>query len=102
LIISISLINFKESVVCIPPSVPAKDNQGVECCRLPSEIFPHKVIYEEFCNTVYFGVMADGPNGRFCRLSGIQLRRTFFIIHFHFIFLSLSYQLISDLDNAII
>ncbi|KAK6100797.1 hypothetical protein QQG55_2110 [Brugia pahangi] len=69
-------IHFAESVVCIPPSVPAKDNQGVECCRLPSEIFPHKVIYEEFCNTVYFGVMADGPNGRFCRLSGIQLRQS--------------------------
>uniref|UniRef100_A0A915PX50 Protein phosphatase 1 regulatory subunit 7 n=1 Tax=Setaria digitata TaxID=48799 RepID=A0A915PX50_9BILA len=54
---------------CIPPSIPAKDSKGTDCCKLPPEIFPHNTVYEEFCTAVYFGVMADGPDGRFCRLS---------------------------------
>ncbi|MCP9258598.1 hypothetical protein DINM_001351 [Dirofilaria immitis] len=65
-----------ENTLCIPPSIPAKDSQNVDCCKLPREIFPHKTIYEEFCSVLYFGVMADGPDGRFCRLSSSQKRQS--------------------------
>ncbi|KAM3724875.1 Snaclec crotocetin-1 [Dirofilaria immitis] len=67
---------FAENTLCIPPSIPAKDSQNVDCCKLPREIFPHKTIYEEFCSVLYFGVMADGPDGRFCRLSSSQKRQS--------------------------
>uniref|UniRef100_A0A0R3RL07 CPW_WPC domain-containing protein n=1 Tax=Elaeophora elaphi TaxID=1147741 RepID=A0A0R3RL07_9BILA len=61
---------------CIPPSTPTKDKRGIDCCKLPPEPFPHKTIYEEFCDPVYFGVMANGPDGRFCRLSSIQKKQS--------------------------
>ncbi|CAG9531365.1 unnamed protein product [Cercopithifilaria johnstoni] len=61
---------------CIPPSIPTRDKHGFDCCKLPPEPFPHKAIYEEFCSPVYFGVMEEHPNGRFCRLSSTQYRKS--------------------------
>uniref|UniRef100_A0A8R1U055 Uncharacterized protein n=1 Tax=Onchocerca volvulus TaxID=6282 RepID=A0A8R1U055_ONCVO len=71
--------HFAENIVCIPPSIPAKDMEDNECCKLPPEIFPHKTIYEEFCSVLYFGTMANGPDGPFCRLSSSQERSKSFI-----------------------
>ncbi|VDM92113.1 unnamed protein product [Onchocerca ochengi] len=65
-----------KNIVCIPPSIPAKDMEDNECCKLPPEIFPHKTIYEEFCSVLYFGTMANGPDGPFCRLSSSQERKS--------------------------
>ncbi|EFO17901.1 hypothetical protein LOAG_10596 [Loa loa] len=90
---------FAENVVCIPPSIPTKDKQGVDCCKLPPEIFPHRTIYEEFCSAVYFGTMANGTDGQFCRLSSSQAKRIFFCNYSGLLFyLILSYQLISGIN----